>query len=165
LSITIWYLYLFFQREKGNASKKIFSFRIIFAIGILFNLILTIFSMEDFLLVITYYLRPSVPINSILLLSRIVNDLFYPILFILISIAGLLLTKKSSEKSDKPKIKWGFRTLFGIGIIVVVYELSVVIQVVTKYSLGVNNFQIIVFGFVFPIYFILISIAGLLLTK
>jgi len=163
LLITIWYLYLFFQREKGDASKKIFGFRVIFAIGIIFGLILTLFRMSFLLSIITYYLQPSVPISS--LLWTIVDNFFVPILYILISIAGLLLTKKPSEKSGTPKTKWGFRTLFVIGIIFAVYELSLLIQIVTKFFLEVNNFQIIVFGFVFPILFILISIAGLRLTK
>jgi uncharacterized membrane protein YfcA len=120
--------------------------------------------MNDFLSVIAYYLHTSLKPS---LLWTIVGDFFVPILFILISIVGLLLTKKPSEKSDKPKTKWGFRTLFGIGIIGAVYELSASILIAPKVLL-VENTQVIfisVFGFVFPIFFILISIAGLLLTK
>jgi hypothetical protein len=103
LLIAMWYLYLFFQRQKGDASKKIFSFRIIFAIGVIFGIILTLFRMNFLLPFITYYLQPSVPISA--LLWTIVDNLFVPILFILISIAGLLLTKKPSEKSSTPKTK------------------------------------------------------------
>ena len=168
LVITLWYLYLFFQREKGEASKKIIGFRIIFAIGIIYGVILT-FNGMNFFYIIAYFLHPSGPISSYL--KMIVTGLIGPMLFILIPIAGLLLTKKPSEKSDKPKTKWGFRTLFVIGIIFAVYELSTIIQFAIQYaSKGFfgDTVRIIytsVFGFVFPMYFILISIAGLWLTK
>jgi hypothetical protein len=167
--LIIWYLHLFFQRDKGDASKKILGFRFIFAIGIIFGLILTPYRMISSLPVITYYLQHSVPISSFLLM--IVTDFIEPILFILIPIAGLLLTKKPSEKNDKPTTKWGFRTLFVIGIILTVRDLSMITQFVIQFapkSFWGDTVQIIyiwVFGFVFLIYFILMSIAGLWLTK
>jgi hypothetical protein len=160
--ITMWYLYLFFQREKAGASKKIIGLRIIFAIGIIFGVSFFLLSMYVFPLVFIYYLHTSLP----LLLWKIVTDFIGPMLYILIPIAGLLLTKKPSEKSDKPKIKWGFRTLFVIGIIFVVYQLSTLIQLAIQYaSKGFWSGNMLVFGFVIPIYLILLSIAGLLLTK
>ena len=162
--LIIWYLYPFFQREKGDASKKIFGFRIIFAIGIILGFIIISLTMMPFLPVINYSYF-SLPISSLLWI--IVKQSIVPILFILISIAGLLLTKKPSEKSDKPKTKWGFRTLFVIGIIGAVYEVSTSIQM-AHFFWGENMVVVIfasAFGFVFPIFFILIAIAGLLLTK
>jgi len=166
--LIIWYLFLFFRREKGDASKKIFGFRIISAIGIILGFIIISLTMIPFLPVINYPYM-SLPISSLLLF--IVTEFIVPMFYILIPIAGLLLTKKPSEKSDKPKTKWGFRTLFGIGIIYAVYEvyeLSTFILITPKVFLGANMVQVIfisVFYFVFPIFFILISIAGLLLTK
>jgi hypothetical protein len=162
--LIIWYLYPFFQREKGDASKKTFGFRILFATGIILGFIILSLTMIPFLPVITYPYM-SLPIS--LLLWIIVKQSIVPILFILISIAGLLLTKKPSEKSDKPKTKWGFRTLFVIGIIGAVYEVSTSIQM-AHFFWGENMVVVIfasAFGFVFPIFFILIAIAGLLLTK
>jgi hypothetical protein len=160
--ITMLYLYLFFQREKAGTSKKILCLRIIFAIGIIFGVYFFLLSMNGFPSVFIYYLHISLP----LLLWKIVIDFIGPMLYILIPIAGLLLTKKPSEKSDKLKIKWGFHTLFVIGIIFVVYQLSTLIQFAVKYaSKGFWSGDMVVFGFVIPIYLILISIAGLWLTK
>jgi hypothetical protein len=118
--------------------------------------------MNEFLKVILfYYLHPAFPIGF--LLGTIVNEFFVPILFILIAIVGLLLTRKPLEKSDTPKIKWGFRTLFLVGIIFAVYELSGLIENALKYYIPIN--AITVSFFVWPFYFILIAIAGLVLTK
>ena len=64
--LIILYLYPFFRREKGGASKKTFGFRIIFAIGIIFGFISTLFRLSFLLSIITYYLQPSVPISSLL---------------------------------------------------------------------------------------------------
>jgi hypothetical protein len=169
LLITMWYLYLFFQRQKGDASKKIFGLRIIFGIGIIFGIIYNLYGLYSFLPTIDYYLRHPALISS--LVKTIVTGFIGPMLFILLPIAGLLLTKKPSEKSVKPKTKWGFRTLFAIGIIFAVYQLSTIIQIFIQFSfkgLGGDIVQIIyisVLVFVFPIYFILIAVAGLLLTK
>jgi hypothetical protein len=176
--LIIWYLFLFFRKEKSDKSKKRREVRVLFIIGIIFGIVELLWYMRN-LQYITLILETA---NNLLLLIlfELIVSFVVPILIILVSIAGLLLTKKPSEISHKPKTKWGFRTILVIGIIFVIFELSrfilfqlssYILLITSKGFWGENIVTIIftlwyfTFGFVFPIFFILIFIAGLRLTK
>jgi hypothetical protein len=70
--ITLWYLYLFFQREKRDASPKVFDVRVILGIGIIFGLVLILLKMYDFL---------SYNISMMILSVAILIALWYLYLF------------------------------------------------------------------------------------